>query len=294
MGKKGGIPAINEIVMTILNVTPKPILYLVFILLITTIASFIIPVFLNIYGYACVYEEGNLELYQVPMSAVGTKSVQDLKEGVTELLGLTSYELPEDPFPTGTKEYIRIPDSCFKTVNNGTSGEVYGYTGLCTDCPVIANFPSSLPFINPNTTTSIRYEQSVCIGDGEYQKTVWNSDLYGSRYCYRCSPPTGYYYNHSSISEVGWVFTIEDPALIGSISEDYYYNVHLNRIKNLGGVKRSQDTSQFANIQCTEFGQPSLYFFSIEVFNRTMWIYLIVAWGLIGFAFAYYSAIGLN
>ena len=292
LGKKGGIPAVNEIVMTILNVTPKPILILIFILLVTTIATFVIPLFLNLFGYACVYENSNLELYQVPMSAIGTKSIQDIKSGLNELFGLPTYELPDDPFPTGTKEFIRIPDGCFETVNNG-SEQIYGYTGLCVDCPVVSNYPFDLWFL-VNKTSGIRYQQSICTGDGEPQATVWNKDLYGANFCYRCNPPTGYYYNHSNVADQGWVFTIEDISLIGLIDENYYYNVHLNRIKNLGGVKRSQDDTEFVNIQCTEFDQPSLYFFSVELFNRTMWIYLIVGWSLITFAFLYYNAIGLN
>ena len=241
MGKKGGIPAINEIVMTILNVTPQPILFLIFILLITTIATFVIPLFLNLFGYACVYEGGDYRLYQVPFNNIATKSLQDVQEGVTELFSLPTYEIPEDPFPYGTIEYIRIPDGCFKTVNNGTSGEVYGYTGLCTDCPVIANFP--YPLFGENATTSLRYEQSVCIGDGEYLKTIWNTDVFGANYCYRCSPPTGYYYNHSNVNLKGWVFTIEDPSLIGVISpSEISSSYKAERIKNLGGVDRPQDS----------------------------------------------------
>lgn len=289
--KKGGIPAINEIVMTILNVTPKPILYLIFILLITTIATFVIPVFLNLFGYACVYENGNLELYQVPMQSIAIKSVQDLKEGIGDFFGLPTYELPDDPFPNNNKSFIRIPDGCFETINNNTQ-ELYGYTALCTDCPAIGNIP--VGSVIWNLTVNWRTINSICTGDGYYQKNLWNQDAYGKNYCYKCSPPTGYYYNHSNIQSQGWVFTIENSTYLPFINEGYYYNVHLNRIKNLGGVKRTQDSDEIVNIQCTEFNQPSLYFFSIELFNRTMWIILILGSFLVSFAYMYYNAVGLN
>lgn len=287
--KKGGIPAINEIVLTILNITPKPILLLIFILLITTIATFIIPIFLGLFGYDCVYESGSLELYQVPIQSIAIKSIQDIKGGFDDLIGLPSYELPEDPFPYGNKSFIRIPDGCFETVQNG-SEELYGYSALCTDCDAI----SRASFFGNNITLPYKARYSICIGDGYYAKNVFNLDLFGSRFCSRCSPPTGYYYNHSNIPEHGWVFTIENQSLVPFIDESYYYNIELNRLKELGGVMRSQDSTQFVNLQCTDVHKPTVYFFTIELFNKTMWIFLIVGWGLISFAYLYYSAIGLN
>lgn len=287
--KKGGIPAINEIVMTILKITPKPILYLIFILLLTTIATFVIPVFLGLFGYDCVLEDGNLELYQVPIQSIAVKSIQDIKEGFDEFLGLPSYELPEDPFPFGNKSFIRIPDGCFETVIN-SSQELYGYTALCTDCDAI----SRADFFGINVTLPYKARYSICISDGYFSKNLFNYDLFGSRFCLRCSPPTGYYYNHSNIPSHGWVFTIENSSYLPFIDESYYYNIKLNRIKELGGVKRTQDTSDFVNIQCTEYNRPSIYFFTIELFNRNMWIIILLGSFLVTFAYAYYSAVGLN
>jgi len=287
--KKGGIPAINEIVMTILNITPKPILYLIFILLITTIATFIIPLFLGLFGYDCVLEDGNLELYQVPIQSIAVKSIQDIKRGFDEFLGLPSFELPEDYFPQGNKSFVRIPDGCFETVFNN-SEELYGYTALCTDCDAI----SRAEFFGTNITLNYKAQYSICISDGFRSKNLFNLDLFGSRYCLLCEPPNPYYYNHSNIPAHGWVFTIENESLLPFIDESYYFNVELSRIKELGGVKRSQDSSDLVNIQCTEYNRPSVYFFTIELFNRQMWIIILLGSFLVSFAYMYYGAVGLN
>ena len=287
--KKGGIPAVNEIVMTILNVTPKPILYLIFILLLTTIATFVIPLFLGLFGYDCVYDGGNLVLYQVPIQSIATKSIQDVKQGFSDLLGLTTFELPEDYFPSGNKSFARIPDGCFETVQNG-SEQIYGYTALCTDCDAI----SRAPFFGTNITLFYKAQYSVCTTDGFYHKSPFNLDPLNLRFCYRCSPPTGYYYNHSNIPAHGWVFTILNESYLPFIDEIYYTNIELNRLINLGGVERQQDSEDIVNIQCTEAHRPTLYFFSIELFDRTMWIIIILGSFIISLAYMYYGAVGLN
>src|SRR4030043_588524 len=102
--KKGSIPVISEILQIFLNVTPKPILALIFILLISLIASFVIPMALQFFGYDCIMDNGQLELYQVPMNNIVTKSVFDFtnsKEGVRGIFGLEDYKYPENPFPNG-------------------------------------------------------------------------------------------------------------------------------------------------------------------------------------------------
>lgn len=286
--KRAQIPILSDAVNIFLDIVPTPIKILLFILLLSLLANFIMPTILGTFGYSCVIDNGDLELYKVPFNNLFQKSFQDASFSLRGFLNLPDYELPEDAFPYGTKKYIKIPDGCFATAIND-SKSLYGYSSSCVDCPQIGTF--SFAGINITTSTNLP-ENSVCIGDGYYKKTIWNSiGSYEKNFCYRCAPPTGYYYNHSEVLEKGWVFTIEDESYLPSIDENYFYNVQLNRIKNLGGVKQTQDSSQFVNIQCEEYGKPQLYFFTIKVFDQMMWILIIIGSVVVGFAIKWYTLI---
>lgn len=280
--KKGGIPAINEIVMTFLNVTPKPILILIFILLVTTISSFVLPALFNIFGYACVYDNGQVELYQVPLSNLVEKTFFDISRTTRDYFGIEDYELPYDPFPYGDKSYLRIPEQCL-IESDANGSEVYGYVATCTDCPTNANFFQG--FYVPK-------DKLICVDDG-YSVTVGNEGLLNQDICSQCRPPHHYYYNQTVVENLGWVFTIENSSLSQFVNEEYVSQVYLDRIKDMGGVKKTVDTDQFVSIQCEDVKKPNLYFFNIKVFDRTLWIYLVVAYGLITFSYFWYNHIGL-
>lgn len=275
--KKGGIPAVNEIVMSFLNITPKPILILIFILLLTTISAFIIPTFLNLFGYECIGRNDEFILYQVPMSKMATKSIQDVREGLRGIVGFEDYKLPDNPFPNGDKTRLRIPPDCFvdATVNGTTT---IGYSSACVDCTKSGLF---------------RYWGSVCLDDGYYDSTFVTTSWIGTaNYCYRCSPPDPYFYNHSLCTNSDdCYFQITDPSLVSQITDDYSDHYTITNLLNLGAVERTQDSSEFINVQCIDNDKPQLYFFNIELFNKQMWILLVVGWALTSFAYMYYSVV---
>jgi len=280
MGKKGGIPIVNEIVMTFLRVTPKPILLLIFVLLVTTIATFVIPAMLNMFGYECIAVDGDLKLYQVPMNNLAQKSLSDIKQGAREFAGFEDYKLPEDPFPDGDTRYLRVPAECFNEVQ--IAGEtVVGYSSACVDC---------------NASSWFRYSGSICLSDGYYDSTLITKYWIGTaNFCYRCSPPNPYYYDHElCFNQDECFFHITDDDLADDIIQtEYGANYYYQNIIKLGGVERGQDATQFVNIQCDGVDEPQLYFFNIKVFDRTMWIYLLISGGLIYLASFWFRLVGL-
>lgn len=280
LGKKGGIPIVSEVLYTFLNVTPRPILFLIFIFLITTLATFVVPSVLNVFGYECIQVGNNIKLYQVPMSQLVQKTLLDVKQGVREIARLGDYQLPSDPFPNGDKRFVRVPAQCFTDANiNGTT--VTGYSSACVDCQKSGFF---------------RYSNSICLSDGNYSPDLVTKYWVGTaNFCFQCAPPYPYYFNYSyCFSEDQCFFRIlpEFESSVDSIIDSgYQANVYYQRILELGGVERPQDSSQFINIQCSSVDKPELYFFNIEVFNKTMWIYLFCVQFLIGFAFGWYNIV---
>lgn len=276
--KKGGIPAVNELVMTFLNVTPKPILALIFILLITTLATFFIPVFLNLFGYECLWVDDEIELYQVPVGNIVPKTLLNIGQLFESVFGFEEFKLPEDPFPYGDKHFMRIPEQCWVSSDlNGST--VYGVSGKCLRCQTNANF---LQWFTVNPTTN-----AICVGDATENNVVINNE-----FCTVCQLPPNYYYNHSwcvNQSRNGYdcYYRIIDDSDLPD--EDYERGLYYSKIIQLGGVERSQSMDDFVNIQCEDEGRPQLYFFSIKIFDRTLWIYLFCAWALITLAMMWYG-----
>ena len=75
------------------------------------------------------------------------------------------------------------------------------------------------------------------------------------------------------------------------IDTNWEANAYFQKIIEIGGVERPQDSSQFVNVQCEQVNRPGLYFYSIKIFDRIMWIYLLIAEALITFAFAWYKMV---
>jgi len=292
--KKGGIPVINEIVQLVIKIVPTPIWILLFLFLITTLAGFLMPQILQIFGYDCASNKGVLELYQVPPNSLFQNVFVNIAQGISQTSAgslLTDYRLPDDAFPNGDKTYLRIPNECFVTITNGTQ-QITGYTALTTNCSYAGFFYT---FGNFSTLQSVlRTENSICTSDG-WARPLGFFDLldqWKKHYIRRCEPPIPYYFNYTNCySKEECYFTITDPSLIGGITTDYVSDLYLQKIVGLGGVKRAQDKSEIMNIQCKAEGQPQLYFFSIEIFNQQLWILLIGGYALIGFAFIWYSMI---
>jgi len=276
--KKGGIPAINEMVMTFLNVTPKPILALIFILLITTLATFLVPSLLNLFGYECLDVDGDLELYQIPIGNIVPKTLLNIGQIFEGVFGFEEFKLPEDPFPNGDKHFMRIPDVCWVESDlNGST--VYGVSGKCLKCQTNANF---FQWFTVNPTTS-----AICVDDATENNVVINNE-----FCAVCQLPPNYYYNHSycvnqSRNYNDCYYRIIDDSNLPD--ENYEKGLYYDKIIQLGGVERLQDEEQFVNIQCEAEGRPQLYFYSIKIFDRELWIYLFVAWALISLATIWYG-----
>jgi hypothetical protein len=279
--KKGGIPIINEVVLTVLHSTPKPILFLIFLLLISAIGNFALPSILNMFGYECVSKAGVLTLYQVPMNKLFEKSLSDIKQDLRGIVGLSDYQLPTDPFPNGDKRFLRVPPECFNDINiNGST--ITGYSSACVNCTHSGVF---------------RYWGSVCLSDGYYSPDLITKYWLGTaNFCYKCSPPNPYYFNYSyCFDQDNCFFRITDDSLAGSIiSSDFQANYYYQQIIKLGGVERPQDGTQFVNIQCEDINKPQVYFFNIKIFDLQLWIYLSISWVLIVFAFFWYTHVGLR
>lgn len=279
--KKGGIPAINEIVITVMGILPTPVKIFLFLLLITTISGFVLPLMLNMFGYACVDEFGSTELYQVPVTKVFTKTLFDIGRSAQSFLLPQDYLIPEDPHPDGDKRYLKIPSQCYvsREVNDTT---ITGYSGGCVDCEIYkAGFVETILYVN--------HYDTFCIDDGFTVERPFHTE-----YCQQCSPPYPYYYNHTECLAFGQdqcYFTITDTSLLSEIGSDYSQLRYLENILSLGGVRRQQDSSDITNIQCSAVGKPNLFVFSIELFNRTMWIFLFIGYFLITFAYLYYGVV---
>lgn len=278
--KKGGIPAVNEIVQIVMGVLPTPIKILLFLLLITTIASFIIPLFLNLFGYACVMEGSQVELYQVPMQNFFQKTAFDIERSLTEIFTPSDFQLEEDPYPSGDKRFLKIPPQCYvsREVNETP---ITGYSGGCVDCEIYKEgFTETYLYVN--------HYDTFCVGDGETVFRPFHSD-----FCQQCAPPYPFYYNHTNclnlFGQDQCYFTILNASDIPLIGGDYASQIYLKNIQSLNGVKRTQDSSEIVSIQCASENSPNIFVFSFELFNRYMWVLLVVGGALVTFAMKYYA-----
>lgn len=290
MNKKGAVP-VGEAIRIVWDTIPNPLKLFLFLFFLVVITSFIIPTITKVFGYECASDRsGTINLYKIPTKNLLRSAVTDFNNIVrTYLLGVDEYRLPDDPFPDGDKTYLKIPEECFVTTEiNGTP--VIGYTAQCSNCSFE---PQWLWGVFGSTA------ESVCVDDGYYETDDWwnkNKVLEGR--CYQCSPPsvadigTEYYFNISNCPNPPYecYFTLLDESkasLVGDLVKTNYYE----KIIALGGVKQQHSPQDFVNIQCLEEGKPSVFMFSVELFNRTMWIILIIASFLIPIAWGYYNLV---
>jgi hypothetical protein len=284
--KKGGIPVIGELVTIIMDVLPAPIKVGLFVILFTVIASYIIPAILSLGGYACVPESGQVELYQIPLTNTFAKFGFELNDYLKGFVWIKDYQMPEDPYPDGDKSYLRVPSECFTTQEiNGTTR--WGYTALCTNCSYVSNFWTYVVSLGTGKDGN-----TICLSDGYYQPLPNYASTGAKRICAQCNPQSPYYFNISNCQSIDdCFFTVEDPVYVPYILDTYVNTEYLQKIKSLGGVKRPQDDTQFFNIQCTSSGKPSIFMFGFEVFNKALWIVLIIGTFLVQVAWAWYGVI---
>ena len=291
--KRGQLPFISDIINIFLSIVPKPILLMLFILLITIISSFIIPLFLNTFiGYACVKENNVVELYQVPFNNLIRKTISlDVGGFINSLLKPSDILFEDELYRNGDKRFFKVPEDCFVTVANG-SDTFTGYTGQCTNCSGISQNPYAA-ILGINDTTSIKFRNSICMSDGYKLTGLLISDLW--RTCQKCSPPDLYFFDiENCFSETACYFRLINDSnldIIPDNSNDFANSLNLQKIKVLGGVKRTQNMSEIVNLGCADVNTPTLFFFNIELFNRTMWVLLIVGEMLVTFALAWYNVV---
>jgi hypothetical protein len=276
--KKGALGSLATVFHTVMDLIPTPIKLLLFVFLITALASFMLPLLFGFFGFECIEVGSEDKLFQVPMSNFIENVWTEAKQTVRDFFGFEDYQLPSDPFPGGDQRLLKIHTECFDTVTiNGT--DVIGYSSACVNC---------------TKSGWNRYANSICLSDGWYDPNLITKYWIGTaNFCFRCAPPEPYYFNYSyCIDTDECYYRITDESLVGSVvDEDYEANYYYQRVIELGGVERPQDDSEFVSIQCSDAGYPTLYFFNIEVFNKTLWIYLILVSALIGFAFKWYGLV---
>lgn len=287
--KKGSIPIINEIVQIIMHSLPTPIKILLFLLLINLIGSFFIPTILGFFGYSCVENNGEILLYQVPMSKSIQNSFLQFQQGFFSLFKIEEYTLPDDPFPYGNKKYLKIPDGCIVQSKANTSN--YGYSAGCVNCTPDITF-----FLQP---IYISRQDMVCIDDGFATSDRPLSMPVSVAFCNKCTPPEPYYFNltickNSPFNDGVCYFTLRSNVAVEEVNAYLLKtSTHFKKIVELGGVRRMQNSSEIINIQCSDVNSPHLYFFNIKIFDLKMWVYLVISYSLIFFAYHWYKMIGL-
>jgi hypothetical protein len=299
--KKAGIPILNEIVVTFINIIPTPIKFLLFILLISVIANFFIPTTLQWVGYECLEVEGELLLLKVPIENAIPKTISvDFAQFKDDIYGLQAIKEDENFFIDGDKRYVKIPDLCLYTIEY--ENETFTmYNAYMTNCTYARYLGHRLNVENdvwgsPATNDLNRdTTETYCVGDGYYV----NRNNFLKRFDYRvrlfrstCSPPTGYYYNHTVNKDlfptIG-AFTIINESTVDLIPDNPENLNYYNKLLELGAIRVIPDKDSFSNIQCKADSTPNMYFYNIEVFNSKLWIYLSFLSVVLLYALRWYS-----
>lgn len=263
--KKGALPGLTN-VFQVVGMLPRPIQLLLLIFMFSTITSFIIPFFLNFAGYHCADIDGEVKLFKVPFIQNFELVLQPVSTVIQTAVGDPIIALPDSPFPNSDKRFTIIPDACFiEQEINGTP--VTGYVASCMECEVHGNI-----FTNFFTPLS----SQICIGNGYVERDF--TGIFERNLCSACTAPTGYFYNHTYCVENNACFFMIHPNVSISEITDTYQNIELHKkLLRLGAVIIQQNENEFANVQCNANKKPSLYFFMIEVFNKNIWIFSIIA-----------------
>lgn len=285
--KRGQIPIVSDFIHIFLSVTPKPILALLFIFLITLIAGVILPGMLKLMGYTCLYgEDGTPQLWQVPPGSLLDNLMSNINQKAREIF-YQQYILPDDPFPNGDKTYMKVPSACWvDTQINGT--DTSGYTSLCTNCTKAPNGFTDEYF--GGAFGMIGHEQ-ICVSDGVARHRSFYDSVATKNLCALCEPPVPYHFeiNHCT-SQDNCYFVIDDPALIDRVTVSALDAKARKAMEKSGGHIVSVDpVNDVVSVQCTANKQPTLYLFTIEMFNRTMWIVLLLGYAIVGFAYWYWD-----
>lgn len=291
MNKKGAVP-IGEALLMVWDTIPRPIKMFFFLFLLVVISSFVFPTMVKFFGYECATDRsGSINLYKIPTENLLRSAVVDVNNVIRKyIIGVDEYRMPEDPFPDGDATYLRVPQECIvNTEINGTP--VMGYTAQCSNCS-----------FEPKTTWWGWFgsdANGICVGDGYYEEgTALDKNKFLEARCKQCSPPsidscdTEYYFNISNCQNPPYncYFTLVNESKASCIDprglaiSDYY-----EKIISLGGVKQEQSSDSFVNVQCVDEGKPAPFMFSVELFNRTMWIILLIASFLIPLAWGWYN-----
>lgn len=256
-----GIPILSDIVDFFkkaidwaFKLMPKPLLFMVFFLLLTLIGGFILPFFFNVTGTFCV---------------------DDVK------LSGNSFNFPKNVatyFNYNTnRNYSSVEFSCSQEFLDVDHSEFFYDGQFCTDCDVIdsSSHPSYL-INNNNGTLGFRNNLGLCAGNAyriadenksTIQKLLCESKGDTDWYAFGCEPPIGFYYNRTSntyICEEDFCLTINSTKLtIESLTAAGYYR-----------TSGATDNVDIIGIKCFD-DKPKLAFVGIDVFDVRIWLILL-------------------
>lgn len=259
----GLISSIGDIIKTAFDTIPRPIKFILFLLLLL-VAGTLIQSSLHLFGVFCDSADhpvniglnifNNIDLIsEIPstefigVEAIGTANLQ---RGVEECSQY--YESGTIIYDDGTKENFT---------------ERWFYNGrACTTCEIITVDPEGF---------TLTGNQKLCLGDALRQsnedKSLLDKWFCGKKWFGRCEPPEHYYYD-SAIN----LYMCEDETCegitMGMVWDDKLQEQGATYLYPEGTfTKTSYD--KFVSITCSDI-KPNITVYSIPIFDYRMWILL--------------------
>ncbi len=234
------------------NVLPRPILFMLFIVMISMIGTFILPFFFNMTGTFCVND------------VKVTGSAFNLPKNVATYFTIDT-----------VRNYTKAEAACAPPIVVNDTW-YYNYDGgFCTNCTVIENHDSDGFLSDSALHTNI----GLCAGDAYrtpdenktwLQKFQCESKGDKNFYSFACEPPLGYYYDYETNAYVCVDdcidFTTNQTSLaLASLQEAGYFAT----------PPVGDESPPFVGIKC--FGNtPKLTFIGIDIFDIRIWALLFL------------------
>ena len=289
--KKGLIPNIADIVnsavgiiKTVFSTFPKPIRYVVFLLLLLLIGA-VLHFSLSVFGIYCDSANNPVQLQSSVFRNL------DLIDEIPnpEMVGKEAIELTELGFATTSKEVTY----CSRKIMYGQiitddlsitqiSTPTYFYDGrFCTDCEIV-----TIDVTNPDGSVLLK-RHSMCVGDVFRKTKINNIFTRGICNTIACQPPPHYYYDQTLN-----LYVCEDETCSG-ITMGQTWDEKLQRagatyLYPEGELTKKSYTS-FVGITCVDI-RPTLTIYGIPIFNYQFWAVLTLIIILAGFYIKYKKA----
>lgn len=267
---------ISQTIGNLLDITPKPIKIILFIFLLLAFAQLFTYAF-NMFGIYCNSNNEPVKIHTNIIDQIALiGEIPDYKT-----LGLNAIPTEEAGFTVASQQVTacsrQFPSGTIET-ENGTQTTFtqsrWFYDGtFCTECNKVSVCGISGDCNNfcETDVTRITEEQK-----GFFQKA----------FCGRvgCEPPEHYYYDATrniyicldNTCQATTIATLWDNKLASKGATTLYQGTQGNQ---------NPAYTNFAGITCLEI-QPRLAVFGIDVFSFTLWIFLIIIFGL---AWAYFN-----